>query len=71
MVQRKLAAFRLDPEIIAGLDFVKQRDGVPVSEQVRRALLAWLEAKRVDPAAALARRSQPGRPAVRPRGSKT
>ena len=71
MAQRKLAAFRLDPEIIAGLEEVKQRDGVPVSEQVRRALVAWLETKRVNPTAALARRSQPRRPAARPGRTRT
>jgi len=44
---RKLAAFRLDRDILDGLQAVKVRDGVPVSEQVRRALLAWLEARGV------------------------
>jgi len=44
---RKLAAFRLDTDILDGLQAVKVRDGVPVSEQVRRALLAWLEARGV------------------------
>jgi hypothetical protein len=28
---------------------VKARDGMPHSEQVRRALIAWLESKGVDP----------------------
>ena len=45
MTTRKLAAFRLDPEIIDGLQRIKERDGVPVSEQVRRALLAWLQSR--------------------------
>lgn len=44
---RKLAAFRLEPDILDGLQFVKERDGVPVSEQVRRALIAWLETRGV------------------------
>lgn len=48
-MQRKLVAFRLDPEIIAGLDAVKVRDGVPASEQIRRALRAWLATKGIDP----------------------
>ena len=40
--RRKLAAFRLDREIIDGLRRVKERDGIPTSEQVRRALIEWL-----------------------------
>ena len=47
MTKRRLAAYRLDPETIAGLEFVKRRDGVPVSEQVRRALESWLDEKGV------------------------
>ena len=38
-------AFRIDPEILDGLHAVKDRDGIPRSEQVRRALRAWLEEK--------------------------
>jgi hypothetical protein len=44
---KKQTAFRIEPEILNGLQTVKERDGVPVSEQVRRALRAWLEAKGV------------------------
>jgi hypothetical protein len=47
MTARKLAAFRLDTETIDGLNIVKARDGVPTSEQVRRAIQAWLDAKGV------------------------
>jgi hypothetical protein len=43
----KPATFRIDRAILEGLEEVKRRDGVPVSEQVRRALLAWLETKGV------------------------
>jgi hypothetical protein len=42
---KKQTAFRIDPEILDGLQAVKDRDGVPISEQVRRALTAWLESK--------------------------
>ena len=45
---KKQTAFRLDSEIMDGLQFVKERDGVPLSEQVRRALRAWLETRGVD-----------------------
>lgn len=45
---KRQTAFRLDPEILEGLLFVKERDGVPLAEQVRRALQTWLEGKGVD-----------------------
>jgi len=45
---KKQTAFRLDPEILDGLLLVKERDGVPLSEQVRRALRAWLKEKGVN-----------------------
>jgi hypothetical protein len=43
MPRKKLAAFRLDPELIAGLEDVKERTGAPIAEQVRRAIARWLE----------------------------
>ncbi len=44
---RKQTAFRIEAEILDGLKEVRDRDGVPISEQVRRALRAWLESKSV------------------------
>lgn len=35
-------AFRLPDDMIEALHTVKQRDGIPLAEQVRRALSAWL-----------------------------
>jgi metal-responsive CopG/Arc/MetJ family transcriptional regulator len=46
-MRRTSATYRLDDDLLQGLETVKERDGVPVSEQVRRALRAWLEAKGV------------------------
>ena len=43
----KAATFRLEREILDGLQAVKVRDGIPVTEQVRRALYAWLSERRV------------------------
>jgi hypothetical protein len=40
-------SFRLTEEILAGLKAVQERDGIPQSEQVRRALRAWLQDKGV------------------------
>jgi hypothetical protein len=41
------STFRIDDELLEALRTVKQRDGIPISEQVRRALLAWVESKGV------------------------
>jgi predicted DNA-binding protein len=41
----KLAAFRLPDELIAALQQIKERDGIPIAEQVRRALEAWVQSK--------------------------
>jgi hypothetical protein len=38
-----MTSLELPPELKAGLDAVKERDGVPQSEQIRRAVRAWLE----------------------------
>lgn len=47
MTPRRIATFRVDEELLDGLREIEQRDGVLVSEQVRRAIRAWLEAKGV------------------------
>lgn len=44
---RKPYTFYLDADLAAGLDHIKERDGVSVSEQIRRAIRAWLDAKGV------------------------
>ncbi len=44
---RTMHSFYLDPELAAGLKEIKQQRGVPESEQVRRAIRAWLEAEGV------------------------
>jgi hypothetical protein len=43
----KAATFRLETELLAALSEIRERDGIGVSEQVRRALKAWIEAKGV------------------------
>jgi len=47
MPRRIVTTFRLDGDLIDGLQEVWQRDGVQPSEQVRRAIRAWLDAKGV------------------------
>jgi hypothetical protein len=39
---RRLYNFRIDPDLDAGLKVVKDREGIPESEQIRRAVRAWL-----------------------------
>jgi hypothetical protein len=46
-VRRKVAAFRLDDDLLEGMQETWERHGVQPSEQVRRALRAWLESKGV------------------------
>jgi len=36
--------FRLEEELLEALQLIRDRDGIPVSEQVRRAIKAWIEA---------------------------
>ena len=55
MSPRTTTTMRIDDELLEGLQRLKERDGVPVSEQVRRAIQAWLELKGV--------RSEDGAPA--------
>ena len=38
-------AFWISPHQKAGLHAIKARDGIPVSEQIRRAIDRWLEEK--------------------------
>jgi hypothetical protein len=43
----KPTTFRLETEIMAALVAIRERDGIAVSEQVRRALKQWIAAKGV------------------------
>ena len=45
MTPRKISTFRIDEELIEGMRQLQERDGVPVPEQVRRAIRGWLDAK--------------------------
>lgn len=50
---------RITDEDWEALDAVHARDGILVSEQVRRAVKAWLESKGVQPKAPAASRRKP------------
>jgi len=45
--RRKLYSFWIDPDQAVALKRVKARDGIPESEQIRRAIDAWLASKGV------------------------
>ena len=59
MVQRKHHAFRIDEDLFEGLQTIAERDGVQISEQVRRAIRAWLEAKGITSRRAERKRAVP------------
>ena len=44
---RKVMTFRIDDDLIEGMNKLFDRDGIAESEQVRRALRRWLESKGV------------------------
>ena len=39
--------FFIDPDLREALAAIKERDGIPESEQIRRAVRAWLQSKGV------------------------
>ena len=44
---RKVATFRIDDDLLKAMQQLQERDGMPQSEQIRRALRPWLEEKGV------------------------
>lgn len=49
MSPKELTAFRLDPSLLESLRVVKARDGIRISEQVRQAIVEWLERRHAEP----------------------
>jgi hypothetical protein len=41
----RVVTFRPDPDLFAAMEALRTGIGVPYSEQIRRALRAWLESK--------------------------
>ncbi len=58
MTPRRVTTFRIDEELLEGMRNVEERDGVLVSEQVRRAIRAWLATKDVNVKAARKRAAE-------------
>jgi hypothetical protein len=44
---RTLTNFRIDPELLEALREIRQRDGLPIAEQIRRAIRQWVEGRGV------------------------
>ena len=47
MTPKRLTNFRLEDELLEGLSQVKDRDGIPLTEQVRRAVRLWLDSRAI------------------------
>jgi len=47
MPPRTMTNFRIDPDLLAALREVRRRDGVPISEQIRRAVREYVMRKGV------------------------
>jgi hypothetical protein len=62
IVPLKPTTFRLETEIMEALVAIRVRDGIPVSEQMRRALKAWITERGVS-----LRPASIPKPLVRPR----
>jgi hypothetical protein len=45
--ERKVTTFRIDEDLMEAMQRLQARDGIPLSEQIRRALRPWLEEKGV------------------------
>lgn len=45
--ERKVTTFRVDDDLLQAMHRLQERDGIQLSEQIRRALRPWLESKGV------------------------
>jgi hypothetical protein len=44
---KKPYTLKIDPELLEALREIKERDGIPESEQIRRGIQMWLDSKGV------------------------
>lgn len=47
MTPKEITNFRIDSELLDALRQIRDRDGIGIAEQVRRAIRAWVESKGV------------------------
>jgi hypothetical protein len=45
--KERSVTFRVEADLAAGMDMLRERYGTPFSEQIRRALRAWLQSQGV------------------------
>ena len=45
MSSNRVVTFRPDEEVLEAMEALRERDGIPYSEQIRRALREWLGSK--------------------------
>ena len=43
----RVVTFRVEDDVLESMEALKERDGIPFSEQIRRALRVWLASKGV------------------------
>lgn len=63
MAPTKQTAFRLPADLMASIQAIKDRDGIPLAEQVRRALATWVQERGIETPAA--KKTARGRGAAR------
>jgi hypothetical protein len=44
--KRRMVSIYMDPDLVAGLELVRTRDGVPIAESARRAIRQWLSERK-------------------------
>jgi hypothetical protein len=44
--KRRMVSIYMDPDLVAGLELVRTRDGVPIAESARRAIRQWLNQRK-------------------------
>jgi hypothetical protein len=45
LTPKEITNFRIDTELLDALREIRERDGIGIAEQVRRAIKAWVESK--------------------------
>jgi hypothetical protein len=46
---RRVATFRIDDELLDAMELLRERDGIPFAEQIRRGLKLWFQLKGIEP----------------------
>ena len=49
MIHTKQVSFRFTPDVRQALEYIRQRDGIGYSEQMRRAVALWIKQAKPNP----------------------